>query len=180
MGPSAKGALLAMFALAGAGPAGCAGAFGGRPDASAHPLARKPAPAVVLKLEKGGVFRPADARGKVLLLDFWATWCQPCKASFPRVEAIYRKHGASGLEVVAVNEDEEVNAVPAFLAETPVTFTIAYDDEGKAAGSFGVQSMPSSYLVDRKGIVRYAHSGYHPDDAAQVEAEIEELLAESP
>lgn len=159
---------------------GCASAGGGKSEAASHPLARKPAPEVTLKLEKGGDFKPSDAKGKVLLVDFWATWCAPCKASFPRVDAIYQKHKAKGLEVVAVNEDEDVKKVPAFLAETKVSFTVAFDNEGKAAETYGVQTMPSSFLVDRRGVVRYAHSGYHPDDAAQIEAEVEELLAEAP
>lgn len=159
---------------------GCAGAGGGKSEAASHPLARKPAPEVSVTLEKGGEFKPADAKGKVLVVDFWATWCAPCKASFPRVDAIYQKHKAKGLEVVAVNEDEDVKKVPAFLAETKPSFTIAFDHDGKAAETYGVQTMPSSFLVDRRGVVRYAHSGYHPDDAAQIEAEVEELLAEAP
>lgn len=164
--------LLPLLALA-----GCPNAAG-KSEASKHPLARKPAPAVSVRLEKGGEFTPDDAKGKVLVVDFWATWCGPCKASFPRVDAIYKKHKSKGLEVVAINEDDDLKKVPEFLADTKVTFTIAFDHDGKAAETYGVQTMPSSFLVDRRGVVRYAHSGYHPDDAGQIEAEIEELLNE--
>ncbi|MBI2389429.1 MAG: redoxin domain-containing protein [Deltaproteobacteria bacterium] len=161
----------------------CLGAFGctgsGR-VAAAHPLARSPAPVVTTRLASGASFRAADAKGKVLLLDFWATWCPPCKAAFPRLDALYRKHRADGLEVVAVSEDDDDAKAAAFAKEANVTFTIAYDDDGKAAEAFAVQSMPTSYLVDRRGVVRYVHAGYHPDEADQIEAELTELLAEAP
>ena len=173
--PPAPPSLLALALLL---LVGCAGPSAGA--TTTHPLARKPAPDVVLKLDKGGELRPGDAKGKVLLVDFWATWCGPCKASFPRIDALYQRLHAKGLEVVAVNEDpeEDRGKVPAFVAETKATFTIAFDQDGKAAEAFGVQSMPSSFLIDRKGVVRYAHAGYHAEDAKQVEAELEELLGE--
>ncbi len=147
---------------------------------AAHPLARKVAPDVALKLSGGGEFHPKDALGKVLVLDFWATWCQPCKASFPKVDAVYKKLAAKGLEVVAVNEDEDPKGVDAFVKETAVTFKIAFDDKQLAAEAFGVETMPSSFVLDRKGVIRYVHAGYHPDDSATIEAEITELLAEAP
>lgn len=160
------------------GAVACTGA--GRVDATRHPLAKSPAPTVTTRLASGAPFRATDARGKVLLVDFWATWCPPCKAAFPRLDALYQKHRASGLEVVAVSEDDDQAKAAAFVTESNVTFTIAYDDDGKAAEAFGVQAMPTSYLVDRRGIVRYVHPGYHPDEAGQIEAELTELLAEPP
>lgn len=129
-------------------------------------------------MEKGGAFRPKDDHGKVLVLDFWATWCGPCKASFPRIDAIYKKLGPKGLEVVAINEDEDTKGVDAFVKDTGVTFPIAFDKAGKAAESFGVETMPSSFVIDKRGVVRFAHSGYHPDEAAKIEAEINQLLDE--
>lgn len=158
----------------------CAGGGGSKSGGAAHPLARKVAPDVEVKLRPAGApFHPRDAKGKVLVLDFWATWCAPCKASFPRVDAIYQKHKARGLEVIAINEDEDASKVQPFLDEVKPTFTIALDQGGKAAEVFGVETMPSSFIIDRSGVVRYAHSGYHPDDSATIEAEIEELLAEA-
>jgi thiol-disulfide isomerase/thioredoxin len=170
-------AILAVLALSTV--LGCDGGKSGK-DPAAHPMARKPAPDVEVKLANGSAFHPRDAAGKVLVLDFWATWCQPCKASFPKVDAIYKKHASKGLEVVAINEDDEQDKVPPFLAEVKPTFTIAFDNKGKAAEAYGVETMPSSFIIDRRGVVRYAHSGYHPDDSATIEAEIEGLLAESP
>src|SRR5437899_699147 len=81
------------------------GGAGGK--GSNHPLARKVAPDFEVKLAKGGSFAPKSANGKVLVLDFWATWCAPCKTSFPKIDAIYRKRKDKGLEVVAMNEDED-------------------------------------------------------------------------
>jgi thiol-disulfide isomerase/thioredoxin len=159
---------------------GCTPGKTGKSEAASHPMARKPAPAIEVKLANGNAFHPSDAAGKVLVLDFWATWCAPCKASFPKVDDIYKKHASKGLEVVAINEDEDPKKVPAFLAEVKPSFTIAFDNNGNAAETFGVDTMPSSFIIDRRGVVRYAHSGYHPDDAATIESEIEELLAETP
>lgn len=172
-------AVLAL-AVAGALAVGCTGAGGAGKGGSSHPLARKVAPDVSLELRDGGTFRPADAKGKVVVMDFWATWCAPCKASFPKVDAIFQKHKDQGLVVVGVNEDEERGGIDAFLANTGAKFPIAYDAKGKAAEVFGVDTMPSSFVIDRRGVVRFVHSGYHPDDASAIEAEVEQLLAESP
>jgi peroxiredoxin len=153
---------------------------GGAGKGSNHPLARKVAPEFQVKLAKGGEFKPKDASGHVLVLDFWATWCAPCKVSFPKIDAIYRKKKDKGLDVIAMNEDEDTKGVDAFVKETNASFPIGLDEGGKAAEKYGVETMPSSFLIDRRGVVRYVHSGYHPEDAAQIEAEVDELLAESP
>ena len=158
---------------------GCPTGKATKSEGAAHPLARKVAPDIEVKLRSGGAFHPRDAKGKVLVLDFWATWCAPCKASFPKVDAIYKKHQAHGLEVIAINEDEDASKVQPFLDEVKPSFPIAFDNAGKGAEVFGVETMPSSFIIDRTGVIRYAHSGYHPDDSATIEAEIEELLAEA-
>lgn len=158
----------------------CTGNRATKSEGAAHPLARKPAPDVSLKLKDGSAFHPRDAVGKVLVLDFWATWCAPCKASFPKIDAIYQKHKSKGLMVVAVNEDEDQSKVQPFLDEAKPSFQIAFDNAGKAGEAFGVETMPSSFILDRRGVVRFAHSGYHPDDSATIEAEVEELLGEAP
>ncbi len=158
----------------------CTGMGGSGKGGASHPLSRKVAPDVTLELKDGGTFRPKDAQGKVLVLDFWATWCAPCKASFPKVDAIHKKHKDAGLMVMGVNEDDERAGVDAFLTDTGATFPIGFDTKGKAAEAYGVDTMPSSFVIDRRGVVRFVHSGYHPDDAAAIEAEVEQLLAETP
>ena len=169
-------ARLSSWSLVALAFAGCAATGSG----AAHPLTARPAPTVTVTSPNGEAYRPTDAKGKVLFVDFWATWCGPCKASFPRIDGLYKQHKDKGLEVVAINEDEERSKVPEFLADTKATFPIAFDKDGKAAQAFGVQTMPSSFLIDRRGVVRFAHSGYHPEEAAQIEAEMKALLAESP
>jgi thiol-disulfide isomerase/thioredoxin len=172
--------LLAAAVVSLASGSACTGNRATKSDGAAHPLARKAAPNITVKLKDGSAFHPKDALGRVLVLDFWATWCAPCKASFPKVDAIYEKHKAQGLQVVGVNEDEDHGKVQPFLDEVKPSFLIGFDDAGRGAEAFGVETMPSSFILDRRGVIRYAHSGYHPDDAATIEAEVEELLAESP
>jgi cytochrome c biogenesis protein CcmG, thiol:disulfide interchange protein DsbE len=150
------------------------------PAKDAHPLARKSVPEVELKLQKGGSWRPADANGKVLIVDFWASWCEPCRDSFPKLDAIYKRHENGGLVVVAINEDEEPTKIPNFLQSTGVTFPVALDPSGSAASSFGVSKMPSQFVVDRRGVVRFVHSGYQPDEMEALEDEIKQLLREEP
>jgi peroxiredoxin len=168
-------ALVALSTMLVACPSG-----GGASKGSNHPLARKAAPEFEAKIAKGGTFKPKDANGHVLVLDFWATWCVPCKASFPKIDAMYRKKKDQGLEVFGINEDEDTKGVDAFVKETNASFPIVLDEGGKAAEKYGVETMPSSFVIDRRGVVRYVHSGYHPEDAPVIEKEVDELLAESP
>ncbi len=160
---------------------GCPGGTGAKSGTAGtnHPLLRKVAPDAEVK-RSAGPWRPSNNSGKVLIMDFWATWCVPCKASFPKLDAIYKKHRAAGLEVVAINEDEDGKKIDAFVKETGVTFPIAMDPNGTAASTYGVDTMPTEFVVDRRGVVRYVHAGYHPDDVEAVDAEVQELLKEPP
>jgi len=162
---------------------GCPGQNGGSKTGSGggsnHPLLRKVAPDVQVKRSKGP-WKPSDTMGKVVVMDFWATWCAPCKASFPKLDAIYKKHKDAGLVVVAINEDEDGKGVDQFVKDTGVSFQIALDPNGTAASTYGVDTMPTEFILDRRGIVRYVHAGYHPDDVEAVDAEVQELLKEPP
>ena len=146
-----------------------------------HPLVRQVAPDSAVKMSTNGApWRPADASGKVVIIDFWATWCIPCHESFPKLDAIYKRHASAGLAVVAISEDEDSSKVGAFVAETQVTFPIALDPSGNTASSFDVQSMPTEFIVDRHGVIRYVHAGYHEEEVEQIESEVTSLLKESP
>ncbi|GAC1369538.1 MAG: hypothetical protein NVSMB47_19410 [Polyangiales bacterium] len=173
----AAGFLVSISAFA---AVGCAGGTKGKGGGASHPLARQVAPDVEVKLRSGGPWHPANASGKVLVIDFWATWCGPCKDSFPRIDAIYQRHQNGGLEVVAIDEDDDAKGVPAFVQSTGVTFPIALDPGGNAATTYGVNTMPSEFVVDRRGVVRFVHSGFHPDDMDALESEVAELLKEAP
>lgn len=121
-----------------------------------------------------------DLEGKVLLVDFWASWCAPCKASFPTLNELTETYGDQGLVILAVNVDTDFKAFEKFVQRTPPEFTVVRDGEQKLVAAAGVSTMPSSFLVDRNGVIRSVHSGYHGDKTREAYiGEIEELLGEA-
>jgi thiol-disulfide isomerase/thioredoxin len=120
----------------------------------------------------------ASLRGSVVYVDFWASWCVPCRVSMPALDAIYKRDRAKGFAVVGDNM--VVSGVPAkrFLAKVSVTFPLVSDGQDAVAKVFDVKTMPSGYLIDRKGVVRKVHRGFTEETAAALEREIEALLKE--
>lgn len=122
---------------------------------------------------------PDSFAGRVVLVDFWASWCGPCKASFPVLDGLQKKYADRGLVVLAVSVDEKADAKDRFLAEHPVSFAVVHDLAQRLVAAAGISAMPSSFLVDRKGVIRFAHTGFKPESTpAELEREIESLLAE--
>jgi thiol-disulfide isomerase/thioredoxin len=119
----------------------------------------------------------ANLKGKVVYLDFWASWCGPCKQSFPFMNELQSRYGAEGLEVVAVNLDARRSDADKFLAEVPAGFTLAFDATGDSARRFEVKSMPSSVLIGRDGKVVAAHKGFKAGDRKELEDRIAQLVA---
>lgn len=118
-----------------------------------------------------------NTSGKVVLVDFWASWCVPCKASFPSMDRLQQKYGPKGLVIIGIGVDEDAKKYQAFIAKNKVNFTLVHDSQHKAAGYFNPPSMPSSYLVDRKGNIRYIHQGFKGAKTEEdYTKEIEELL----
>jgi thiol-disulfide isomerase/thioredoxin len=115
-------------------------------------------------------------QGKVVYIDFWASWCGPCAQSFPFMNKLYKDLHAKGLEVVGVNLDEEPQDALGFLAKTPAQFTILADASGQCPQDFGVKAMPSSYLIDRTGVVRHVHLGFKAAESAELRQQVEALL----
>lgn len=134
------------------------------------------APDFTLQTREGSSISLDSLRGKVVYLDFWASWCAPCRESFPFMNALEADH--EGLVVLAVNLDQEAELVGKFLALYPANFTIALDPQGSAAESYGVSVMPTSYLIDRQGRLRAVHKGFHQADTERLEAAITTLLKE--
>ena len=111
-----------------------------------------PAPPIAFpEFTTGKAFQLTMCRGGLVLVDFWASWCAPCRRSFPHLQDLQNRYGVQGLQVVGVSLDEEPNAVRAFLESTSVTFRILQDPSGKSAEAYGVVAMPTSFLVDREG-----------------------------
>ena len=119
-------------------------------------------------------------KGKVVYVDFWASWCGPCAQSFPFMNTLHRDLQAKGLEIVGVNLDENVDDAKAFLAKTPAHFAVLADTSGQCPQAFGVKAMPSSYVIDREGKIRYIHLGFKPGEAEAFRKQVESLLSGSP
>lgn len=126
----------------------------------------------------GDVLSLEQLRGKVVYLDFWASWCAPCRESFPWMNELQARFAEQGLVVVAVNVDKERELVEQFLAKYPAAFTVAYDPDGKSAEQFKVKGMPSSYLIDRNGDIRFSHIGFRDKDRAELESRIQAVLTQ--
>ncbi|MDP2901619.1 MAG: TlpA disulfide reductase family protein, partial [Methylovulum sp.] len=117
-------------------------------------------------------------QGKVLYVDFWASWCGPCAKSFPFLNQLNHGLKARGLQVIGINLDENPDDAQAFLAKYPADFIVATGDNQQCATDFGVKAMPSSYLVDRKGHIRHIHLGFRAGEARELETLVEQLLVE--
>lgn len=118
----------------------------------------------------------ATLRGKVVYLDFWASWCGPCRTSFPQLEQLRQDLGPRGFEVLAINVDEfEADALK-FLTDIPVSYPVVHDAEGSTPRSYGILGMPTAYLIDREGVVRLVHQGFRKNDGASLRIEITKLL----
>lgn len=118
------------------------------------------------------------AKGKVVLLDFWASWCGPCRKSFPWMNAMQKKYADRGLTVIAVNLDMDRQLATEFLQAVPAQFYIEYDAGGKLATQFSVSAMPTSFVLDRTGRIVKQHAGFREEQMAAREAELVQLLKE--
>ncbi len=124
-----------------------------------------------------GVVDLAKFRGKVVYLDFWASWCIPCRKSFPWMNMLQARYKEKGFEVIAVSLDENPGDATAFLRRYPAAFTVAFDRRGKVAEAYGLKVMPTSYLIDKNGLVTARFEGFNSSHKKETESAIEELLA---
>jgi peroxiredoxin len=115
-------------------------------------------------------------RGKVVYLDFWASWCAPCLTAIPEIEEMRGEFPASDFQIIAVNLDQTKKKALRFLEKNPVGYPSASDPKGRLPGQYGVETMPTSYLIDREGVIRYVHRGFQRGDSAKLREEIRALL----
>lgn len=134
------------------------------------------APAIQLKDLSGKPVSLASFKGKVVIIDFWASWCGPCRQSMPVLERLSKTYKDKGLVVLGVNIDNDAKTAAKFLSEVPVSFVVVNDASKSVAKAYAPPTMPSSYLVDREGRVRHVHAGFKSGDAKELEAEVQQLL----
>ncbi len=135
-------------------------------------------PEIGLRDLNGQAVSAQSLRGKVVLVDFWASWCAPCREELPVLERLYKTYRERGLVVVGVSVDRDAANARSFANRLGITFPIVHDAQHQLAGRFAPPKMPSSYVIDRRGVVRHVHGGYRAGDAAVFEREIKALLAQ--
>lgn len=146
--------------------------------AADDPSRATPAPGFSLKDRDGRVRTLSEFKGRVVLVDFWASWCAPCKVSFPALDSLHEEFHGDGLAVVAINVDEDAKSALAFLAGRSPSMTILFDPKGRSPEDFKVEGMPSSFLIDREGRIRFRHLGFTEKTRADFRREISILLGE--
>lgn len=119
----------------------------------------------------------ADMSGKIVIVDFWATWCAPCKTSFPKLEAL-QKQNEGKLQIIGVSVDDKLDGVADFAKENGATFKIGWDDKHENADRWKVSSMPTTYVVDASGTVRFVHAGFHDNEPEELAKEVATLTSE--
>jgi len=119
-----------------------------------------PAPAFQLNSNAGKPLALADFRGQIVLLNFWASWCGPCRQEMPILEQLNRQYHGKGVTLLGVNVEPDSAAAVQWLKATPVTFPILFDTDSKVSSLYEVAGMPNTVIIDRKGLVRYIHRGY--------------------
>jgi cytochrome c biogenesis protein CcmG, thiol:disulfide interchange protein DsbE len=167
-----------LFGLASLGsacaPKGGPGAASPLPQTD-HPLRGAPAPEFRLSARGGTSASPSDHGGKVVLVDFWATWCEPCRSSFPEYQALVARYQGR-VVVLGISEDDEEAGIDRFARETGADFPLAWDGDKAVAQRYQIKGMPTLFIIDQRGLVRFVHAGFRPGDEQQISAAIDSLL----
>jgi peroxiredoxin len=137
-----------------------------------------PAPPFTLASRSGGDVSLARYKGQVVMINFWASWCGPCRQEMPLLESIYRKYGKMGFTLLGVNVEPDSQAANEWLKQTPVSFPILYDKDSKVSKLYDVAGMPSTVIIDRSGKLRMLHRGYKPGDENEYLDSIRTLIRE--
>lgn len=136
----------------------------------------KPAADFTVKSLSGKNIKLSEQRGRVVILNFWATWCTPCKKELPYFNDLYKKYRGVGLQVLGVNIDKGISEVKRMSQDFNLAFPILLDPKGKISDLYLVRSMPTTYVIGKDGMVHHVHWGFGPDEPARYEKEIKALL----
>ena len=147
------------------------------PAARAEVKAGQPAADFDASTLAGSSLKLSSLRGKVVLVDFWASWCEPCKKELPLLDKLAPRLHARGIEIVAVNIDDDKNKAADFMRSHGLHLTVVADASKKIVGAWEPPKMPSSFVVDKAGVVRAVHGGFEPGDEAKLEAELNALVS---
>jgi len=145
--------------------------------ASAGPVSGL-APDFTLQTLGGGQTSLAEHRGNVVMVNFWATWCAPCRQEMPHLEALHQRYSSLGFTLLGVNVEEDSSGAEDWLAETPVSFPILFDPQSSVSELYDVIAMPSTVMIDREGNLRYLHHGYKPGYENEYQNQIRALIRE--
>ena len=137
-----------------------------------------PAPDFTLKSRSGENIKLSELRGQVVMINFWASWCGPCRQEMPLLEQIYQHYQPMGFTLLGVNVEEDSAAAEKVLKEISVSFPVLYDNKNRVSESYQVRAMPSTFLIDRDGQVRYLHQGYKSGYEDAYQEQVRELIRE--
>src|ERR1700755_768580 len=137
-----------------------------------------PAPQFTLDSRAGSKISLSQYKGQVVMLNFWASWCGPCRQEMPLLENIYKKYNKMGFTLIGVNVQPDSQAAEGFLQQTPVSFPVIYDKDSTVSKAYDVSGMPSTVIIDRKGNIRVLHRGYKPGDENEYLDSIRSLVRE--
>lgn len=136
------------------------------------------APAFSLQSVSGGTVSLAQFKGDVVMINFWASWCGPCRQEMPLLDSIYKQYKDMGFTLLGVNVEPDSGSADAWLKKTPVSYPILFDPKSQVSQLYQVQAMPTTVIIDRQGIVRYVHNGYLPGDENQYMNSIRSLIVQ--
>ena len=139
---------------------------------------RQKAPDFTLKSLEGTNLRLEEYRGQVVLINFWASWCGPCRQEMPLLDRLHHRYEDTGFAVLGVNVEGEVEPAQKIVDKTKVTFPVLIDEQQKVSEMYSLEAMPSTVVVDRDGVVRYIHRGYKPGDEAKYVEVVKQLIRE--
>jgi peroxiredoxin len=137
-----------------------------------------PAPQFTLTARGGNTVSLSQYKGQVVMLNFWASWCGPCRQEMPLLENIYKKYNKMGFTMIGVNVEPDSKAADQWLQQTPVSFPVIYDKDSTVSKAYDVSGMPSTVIIDRKGNIRVLHRGYKPGDENEYLDSIRTLVRE--